>query len=95
MAATFLVDPEYIRQKQKISIDYWGLTLLVLAFGSLQLVLDMGHQEDWFASPFIIFFSLVAVLALVALVFVELRHPHPIVNLRLFRIVSYSAGNFV
>ncbi len=29
------------------------------------------------------------------LVVVELRHPHPIVNLRLFKYVSYSAGNFL
>ncbi len=95
MAAAFLVDPEYLRHREKISIDYWGLGLLLLAFGSLQLVLDMGHQEDWFDSAFIVGFSVVAVLALVALVFVELRHPHPIVNLRLFKIVSYSAGNFL
>ncbi|WP_303722550.1 DHA2 family efflux MFS transporter permease subunit [Malonomonas rubra] len=95
MAAAFLVDPEYLKIKQKISIDYWGLTLLVLGFGSLQLVLDKGQQEDWFASSFIILFSLVALISLMALILAELRHPHPIVNLRLFKYVSYSAGNFL
>jgi len=95
MAASFLVDPEYLRNKQKISIDYWGLALLVLAFGTLQIVLDKGHQEDWFDSGFIIAFSLISFFALVALIVVELRHPHPIVNLRLFKYVSYSAGNFL
>jgi len=95
MAASFLVDPEYLRNKMKISIDYWGLALLVLAFGTLQIVLDMGHQEDWFDSGFIIAFSLISFFALIALIVVELRHPHPIVNLRLFKYVSYSAGNFL
>ncbi len=95
MAAAFLVDPEYLRNRQKISIDYWGLALLVLAFGTLQIVLDKGHQEDWFSSGFITFFSLVSFFALIALILVELRHPHPIVNLRLFKYVSYSAGNFL
>ncbi len=95
MAAAFLVDPDYLKHKQKITIDYWGLALLVLGFGSLQLVLDKGQQEDWFASGFIIIFSLVALVSLLALILAELRHPHPIVNLRLFKYVSYSAGNFL
>ncbi|MBN2646048.1 MAG: DHA2 family efflux MFS transporter permease subunit [Desulfuromonadaceae bacterium] len=93
MAAAFLVDPDYLKQRQKISIDYWGLALLVLGFGSLQLVLDKGQQEDWFASGFILGFSLLALLALIALLWVELRHPDPIINLRLFRYLSYAAGN--
>lgn len=95
MAAAFLVDPDYLKHKQKISIDYWGLALLVLGFGSLQLVLDKGHQEDWFASGFIISFALISFFSLIALIVTELRHPHPIVNLRLFKHVSYSAGNFL
>lgn len=95
MAAVFLVDPEYLRNKKKISIDYWGLALLVLAFGTLQIVLDKGHQEEWFDSGFIIAFSLISFFALISLIVVELRHPHPIVNLRLFKYVSYSAGNFL
>jgi len=95
MASAFLVDPDYLKSRQKIRIDYWGLALLVLAFGSLQMVLDLGHQEDWFNSSFIIFFSVVGTVSLLALIVVELRHPQPIVNLRLFRIASYAAGNFV
>ncbi len=95
MAAAYLVDPEYLRNRQKVSIDYWGLALLVLGFGALQIVLDKGHQEDWFDSAFIVAFTIVAAVSLVLLVIVELRHKQPIVNLRLFRIVSYSAGNFL
>ncbi|MGW8311899.1 MAG: DHA2 family efflux MFS transporter permease subunit [Desulfuromonadales bacterium] len=95
MATAYLVDPEYVKKGQKISIDYWGLALLVLGFGSLQLVLDKGHQEDWFDSAFIITFTVISVVSLVLLVIVELRHQQPIVNLRLFRIVSYTAGNFL
>lgn len=95
MAVSFLFDPEYLRNRQKISIDYWGLGLLVIGFGALQIVLDKGQQEDWFDSGFIIGFALMAVVSLVLLVVVELRHEHPIVNLRLFKHVSYSAGNFL
>jgi DHA2 family multidrug resistance protein len=95
MASAYLIDPEYLKNRKKINIDYWGLVLLVLGFGSLQIVLDKGHQEDWFDSAFIISFAVVSMISLVLLVIVELRHEQPIVNLRLFKYVSYSAGNFL
>ena len=77
MAAAFLFDPPYLRNKQKISIDYWGLALLVLGFGALQIVLDKGQQDDWFDSGFIVAFAIVAAVSLLLLVVVELRHRPP------------------
>ena len=96
MCAFFIFDPDYLRQKAKaIKIDYWGLFLLVASMGSLQIVLDKGQQEDWFNSSFIITFSMITVLSLIALIRVELTHEHPIINLRLFKNVSFSAGNLI
>ena len=43
--------------------DWTGLTLLVLAVGSLQLVLDQGPTRDWFDSRFIQVFTGIAVFA--------------------------------
>jgi len=94
MATFFIYDPSYLK-RAKASIDYWGLTLLVVGLGALQIVLDKGQQEDWFNSPFILIFSAVSAVALLCLVYVELTHPHPIVNLRLFKNVSFSAGNLI
>ncbi len=96
MCSFFIFDPAYLRQAKKAtSIDWWGLGLLTVGLGALQVVLDKGHQEDWFNSPFIIAFGIVSVVALFTLIFVELNHEHPIVNLRLFRNVSFSAGNLI
>ena len=95
MAALFLFDPAYLRHKGKISIDYWGLVLLTVGLGSLQVVLDKGQRDDWFSSSFIVTFALLAAICLTSLLIVELRHKHPIVNLRLFRYIAYSAGNFL
>jgi DHA2 family multidrug resistance protein len=95
MAAFFIFDPPYMKRARGQTIDYWGLTLLVLGLGTLQVVLDKGQREDWFDSSFITTFAIVSVVCLVLLVIVEKRHPHPIINLRLFRIVSFSAGNFL
>jgi DHA2 family multidrug resistance protein len=95
MAAAFLFDPAYLKKRGRIPIDYWGLALLTLGFGSLQIVLDKGQQEDWFDSAFILAFAIVSVVSLVLLLLVEMRHEHPVVNLRLFRYLSFSAGNFL
>jgi MFS transporter, DHA2 family, multidrug resistance protein len=94
MASFFLFDPSYIK-RAKATIDYWGLGLLVVGLGALQIVLDKGQQEDWFNSPFIIAFAAVAGISLLSLLYVELTHPHPIVNLRLFKNISFSAGNLI
>jgi len=94
MAKYIIFDPPYLK-RERTAIDYWGLALLTLGIGSLQVVLDKGQQDDWFSSNFILTFSVIAVVSLVAFVFVELEHPHPIVNLRLFRNMSFAAGNFI
>jgi MFS transporter, DHA2 family, multidrug resistance protein len=94
MASFFIYDPSYIK-RAKVSIDYWGLALLVIGLGALQIVLDKGQQEDWFNSPFILACSAISFISLLSLLYVELTHPHPIVNLRLFKNVSFSAGNLI
>src|SRR5512138_2044583 len=96
MAGYFIFDPPYLRRTGgRMAIDYAGLILLTVGLGALQVVLDKGQQEDWFNSPFILAFSIVSFVALVLLIYVELTHEHPIVNLRLFRNVSFAAGNLV
>jgi DHA2 family multidrug resistance protein len=96
MCAFFIFDPDYLRQQaKKLSIDYWGLFLLVTSMGSLQVVLDKGQQEDWFSSSFIITFSIIFVISLIALIRVELTYINPIINLRLFKNVSFSSGNLI
>jgi len=96
MCSLFIFDPDYLKRgAQALKIDYWGLFLLTVSMGSLQVVLDKGQQDDWFNSTFIVCFSLIFVLSLTALIWVELSHDHPIINLRLFKNVSFSAGNFI
>lgn len=92
MATYFIFDPPYLKRGQ-MAIDYWGLGLLTVGLGALQVVLDKGQQEDWFNSSFIVSFSVISAVSLLLLLFVELKHPHPIINLRLFKDVSFSAGN--
>ena len=92
MAAYFIFDPPYLK-RGKMAIDYWGLGLLTVGLGALQIVLDKGQQEDWFSSSFIVACSAISVVSLLLLLYVELKTPQPVINLRLFKDVSFSAGN--
>ena len=35
-------------------IDYWGIGMLALGVGALQIVLDKGQEDDWFGSHLIV-----------------------------------------
>ncbi|NEU36735.1 MFS transporter, partial [bacterium LRH843] len=56
----------------KLKIDRGGLILLILWIGALQLMLDLGHERDWFNSPAIVVLALTAVIGLVIFTIWEL-----------------------
>jgi len=87
-------DPPYMK-RQKMKIDYWGLIFLSVGLGSLQLILDKGEREDWFASDLILTFGVIAVVALVLLVINEYYADRPIVNLKLLRDRTFTSGCMV
>ncbi len=88
----FIFDPAYIRRQRAGSIDYWGLGLLIVALGALQVVLDKGERDDWFSSAFITRLAIIAVVGLIILIYHELKTRHPVVDLRLFKERNYASG---
>lgn len=83
------------RRADGVSIDYIGFALIALSMGTLQLMLDKGQQEDWLDSTFIQACLVVTVVSLVALVWREWHHPHPIVNLRLLANPNFAVANLI
>ena len=73
-------------------MDYVGLAMLVLGVGALQILLDLGNDEDWFHSNLIVGLSILSAIALAIFVIWELTDKDPIVNLRLFRHRNFAAG---
>lgn len=73
-----------------LPIDYVGLGLLVLWIGALQIMLDNGQDKDWFASPFIVTLAVIAAIGFIAFLIWELTDEHPIVDLSVFRIRTFS-----
>ena len=94
MTKLFIFDPPYIR-RGTARVDYWGIGMLAVGIGALQVLLDKGQEDDWFSSDLIRTLTLVAVVGLVSLVIWELRAPHPIVNLRALKVPTYATGVFM
>src|SRR3546814_9447182 len=72
-------------ERVKLPIDYIGLALLVFWIGSLQIMLDIGRDHDWFGDPMIVALALMAGIGFCIFLIWELTEAHPIVDLRVFR----------
>ncbi len=78
---------------RKLPIDGVGLALLVLWVGSLQIMLDKGHELDWFSSGFIVALAATAAIAFACFLVWELvDNDHPVVDLRLFKLRNFWTG---
>ena len=51
MTRAFIFDPPYLKTESS-KVDYWGIGLLAVGIGALQLLLDKGQEDDWFSSHF-------------------------------------------
>ncbi|MEW6215101.1 MAG: DHA2 family efflux MFS transporter permease subunit [Nitrospirota bacterium] len=94
MALFFIFDPPYMK-RLKIKIDYWGLALLSIGIGCLQIVLDKGQREEWFSSNFILWLSIISATSLILFVIVELFSEHPVIKLKTFKDLSFTTGTIV
>ncbi|MHB8730918.1 MAG: DHA2 family efflux MFS transporter permease subunit [bacterium] len=95
MASTFIVDPPYMRGRGITKFDGVGIGLLAVGLASLQILLEEGERDGWFASVFIVALTVIAVVVLTAFVLWELRTPAPAVNLRILGDVTYAAGTTI
>jgi len=94
MTRAFIFDPPYIK-RGTARVDYWGIGMLAVGVGALQLVLDKGQEKDWFASHWIAALTVLALTALAAFVVYELRARNPVVNLRVLKNRTFSSGVFL
>ena len=94
LTQAFVFDPPYLR-RERTGIDYWGIGMLVVGMGALQIMLDKGQEEDWFESHFIVVLAILALVGLGGLIIRELRTPHPVIDLSVFKYRSYAVGTFL
>ncbi len=89
LVGLLVVEPEGIKNDRRkilesgIRFDWPGLIFVAVGLGFLEVVLDRGQQDDWFASSFITSFALISAVSLLALVFWEMRRKDPIIEIKL------------
>jgi DHA2 family multidrug resistance protein len=85
-------DPPWIKADRANlkNLDYIGLGFLTLAMAGMQIFLDKGEEDAWFASNFIRFFCSMFVIGMVGLIVWEWRNKAPIMNLKLFKYKNFA-----
>jgi DHA2 family multidrug resistance protein len=90
LVSAFLFDSPFVKKPR--GIDALGLILMVLGFGCLQLVLDLGEKEDWFDSASIVLLFVLAASALTGFLVRELMAQEPILDLSVFNDRNFAVG---
>jgi DHA2 family multidrug resistance protein len=75
---------------QKSPFDLFGCLLLAAGVTCLQILLDKGQQWDWLNSNTIRVLLITSIISFTLLIIYELLHENPFLELRLFRIPSYT-----
>src|SRR6476661_541433 len=94
MTKLYIFDPSYLRAESR-KVDYWGIGMLAVGIGALQIVLDKGQQEDWFSSSLIVTLAVLSAASIIGLIARELMTDAPIVDLRVFKARTYAVGVFL
>jgi MFS transporter, DHA2 family, multidrug resistance protein len=90
MVSIFLFDSPFVRKPR--GIDAYGVLLMVIGFGCLQLMLDLGEKEDWFDSGLIVMLFIVALGAIGGFVVREIMAKEPILDLVVFNDRNFAVG---
>lgn len=75
------------------SVDWPGILLLVIGFGSLQIMLQQGQRKNWFDSNFIIWLTVVAIIGIILFVWRELTAENPVVDLHVLKHRNLAVGS--
>ena len=94
MTRAFIFDPPYIRRLSN-RVDYWGIGMLAVWVGTLQVALDKGQEDDWLGSAFITALLVVSGLCVIGFIWRELAARQPVVSLRIFKVRTYAVGVFL
>lgn len=94
IAAMIFFHPDKINPEvRKRKVDWWGIGLLGLGLACFQTMLEEGHQDDWFSSPFIVTMAILSAIGIMLFIWRELTVEHPAVDLRVLRYRSLAAGS--
>src|SRR5581483_6648046 len=99
LVSIFVDEPPALEKRRRhllkggLRVDFVGFALVAVALGAIEMTLDRGERNDWFASPMITAFAVIAGLAFAALVPWELSRKEPIIRLDLFAQRNFAIAN--
>jgi len=82
-------------QQRPRTFDMIGFSLVAIFLAALELVLDRGLEDDWFASPFIVWASVISALAFLLMIPWEMKHKSPAVDVRMLATRQFAASFLV
>jgi DHA2 family multidrug resistance protein len=77
------------------NLDIAGIVLMVIGIGALQYLFEEGPQDDWFDSLNIRIAAFVTFVGLVGFIIRELTAVAPVVNLRMFKDVTFASSTII
>ena len=80
LAAWWLLPP--LQRSERRTLDVYGLLSIAIAVTTYLIALSQGRREGWDSQGILLLLAVAVVAALVFIV-IELRHPQPLVELRL------------
>jgi DHA2 family multidrug resistance protein len=97
LVSRLVQDPPWIKADNANlkRLDYIGLSLLTVAMGGMQIMLDKGEENDWFASSLIRVCGFLFIAGMAGLIWWEWRAKNPIMNLRLFKYKNFAICCFL
>lgn len=81
----YVRSPKYGGKRSASEVDWLGILLLMITVGSLQYILEKGHEDDWLESQAIVVLAIAAFLGLFFFIWRELTAEHPVVELRVLK----------
>jgi DHA2 family multidrug resistance protein len=92
MISRFVHDPEYISKAKVPLFDRYGFAALVIWTGCLQVVLDKGQEDDWFAATWIRWAVLALILAFLYFVRHSWKDKDTLVDLKILKNRNFAVG---
>ncbi len=94
LGLAFIEDPEYIKRPEG-RVDYLSFVFIAVGLGSLEVMLNRGERFDWFNSPFIRTFAILAAGGIALFVWRSLTARNPLVDVRIMKNREYATGTLL
>jgi DHA2 family multidrug resistance protein len=92
LVSALVEDPPWVKERKSRGMDFIGLGLIALGLGCLEVMLDRGVDDDWFASPFIQLMGVLAGLGILGSILWLSWTKKPIVHLDVFKDRNFAVG---